>query len=61
MQDTAAWEDTWVVVPSWKAGSLYTNLFTGERLETVTRGEHQALPVERLLKHCPVALLERRI
>ena len=61
MQDTSAWEGTWVVVPSWKAGSIYTNLFTGERLETVTRGEHQALPVDRLLKHCPVALLERRV
>jgi (1->4)-alpha-D-glucan 1-alpha-D-glucosylmutase len=58
-QDAAMWEDTWMVVPSWKAGSVYTNLLTGERLETVTRGEHQALPVDRILKHCPVALLER--
>ncbi|MGB4993544.1 MAG: malto-oligosyltrehalose synthase [Nitrospira sp.] len=53
------WRDTWLTVPSWKAGSAYEHLFTGERFETVNRGERQVLPVGQVLKHCPVALLIR--
>ncbi len=53
------WEETWITVPSWKTGSVYLNIFTGERLETITQGERQVLPVCRVLNHCPVALLER--
>ena len=59
LQAGAMWDDSWIVVPSWKAGSNYINLLTGERLETVTRGERQALSVDRIFKDCPVALLER--
>lgn len=55
----AVWQDTWITVPSWKTGSVYLNLLTGERLETITQGERQVLPLGRILQHCPVALLER--
>ena len=53
------WGDTWVVVPSWRAGSPYRNLFTGETLSSQTVGERQMLPVAEVLGECPVALLER--
>ena len=53
------WEDTWITVPSWKAGSQYLNMLTGERLETMTQGERQVLGASQVLNHCPVALLER--
>ncbi|MGZ8422770.1 MAG: malto-oligosyltrehalose synthase, partial [Nitrospira sp.] len=53
------WQDSWITVPSWKTGSVYLNLLTGERLETITQGERQVLPLARIFQHCPVALLER--
>ena len=53
------WRDTWLTVPSWKAGSAYEHLFTGERFETVNLGARQVLPVGQVLNHCPVALLMR--
>jgi (1->4)-alpha-D-glucan 1-alpha-D-glucosylmutase len=59
VQEEDVWEETWVAVPSWKAGSLYLNLLTGERFETLSLGERQVLPVGRILHHCPIALLER--
>ena len=58
-QAEIAWGDTWVAVPSWKAGSLYLNLLTGERHETMTREDRQVLHVGQVLNDCPVALLER--
>ncbi len=57
--DEAMWQDTRITVPSWKPGSVYRNLLTGERLETVAQGERQVLPLAQILQHCPVALLER--
>jgi len=53
------WEDTWVIVPSWRPDSPYRNLFTGERLSSRTTGERQMLPVAAVLRECPVALLQR--
>ena len=45
-----------MTVPSWKTGSVYLNLLTGERLETITQGERQVLPSTRsfntALWHC---------
>lgn len=58
-QSDDPWQDTRVTVPSWKAGSHYINLLTGEHLETVTEQERQVLPVGQVLRDCPVALLER--
>jgi maltooligosyltrehalose synthase len=54
------WQDSRLTVPSWKAGSDYINLLTGERFETVTENGKQTLRVGSLLRDCPVALLERR-
>ncbi|MBS0170669.1 MAG: malto-oligosyltrehalose synthase [Nitrospira sp.] len=59
IQSEDVWQDTTVTVPSWKTGSIYRHLFTGERFETIPHGQHQVLPVESLLTHCPVALLIR--
>lgn len=53
------WGDTWMTVPSWRPGSLYRNLFTGETLVTVTRDDHQTLPAGLVFGEFPVALLER--
>ncbi len=53
------WKNTWVTVPSWKPGSVYEHILTGERFETSNRGERQALPAWQVLNHCPVALLVR--
>ncbi len=59
VQEADVWQDTWLTVPSWKTGSVYLNILTGEHLETMTQGERQVLPVGRVLNHCPVALLQR--
>ena len=59
LQPEEMWQDTRISVPSWKAGSAYLNLITGERLETVTEAGHQMLPIGRILRDCPVAILER--
>lgn len=53
------WQDTVVTVPSWKPGSVYRHLFTGEQFKTTGDGSHQVLSVGTVLAHCPVALLIR--
>jgi (1->4)-alpha-D-glucan 1-alpha-D-glucosylmutase len=53
------WGDTWIIVPSWRAGSPYRNLFTGETLSSQNVGESQRLSVAEVLEEYPVALLER--
>ncbi|MDH5641206.1 MAG: malto-oligosyltrehalose synthase, partial [Nitrospira sp.] len=53
------WQDTSVVVPAWREGTTFRNIFTGERIRTVTRDERQILPVGQVLLNCPVACLER--
>ncbi len=58
-QAEARWQNTRIAVPSWKAGSGYRNLFTGERLETVAEEGRQVLPIGHVLRDCPVAVLER--
>jgi (1->4)-alpha-D-glucan 1-alpha-D-glucosylmutase len=58
-QGEPQWRDTSITVPSWRAGSTYLNLLTGEEVDTVTQGDRQVLLVDRLLSDCPVALLER--
>jgi (1->4)-alpha-D-glucan 1-alpha-D-glucosylmutase len=56
---SAIWGDTMVLVPSWRPGSPYRNLFTGETLASQTVGERQMLPMADVLREYPVALLER--
>jgi (1->4)-alpha-D-glucan 1-alpha-D-glucosylmutase len=56
---TDRWGDTWVIVPSWREGSPYRNLFTGETAASQTVGEQQMLPMADVLAEYPVALLER--
>lgn len=53
------WEDTWVTVPSWRPGSPYRNLYTGETLASQTSGDRQTLPLAGIFATFPVALLER--
>lgn len=56
---SAIWGDTMALVPSWRQGSPYRNLFTGETWSSQTVGERQMLPVADVLGEYPVALLER--
>ena len=53
------WEDTWVIVPSWRPASCYQNLLTGEILSSTKVEGTQSLRVAEILGSCPVALLER--
>jgi maltooligosyltrehalose synthase len=52
------WADTRLEVPGELAGR-FTNVLTGERLETVPGGEVAALRLADALAAFPVALLER--
>jgi (1->4)-alpha-D-glucan 1-alpha-D-glucosylmutase len=54
-----AWGETWLTVPSWRPGSPYRNLLTGELLETTDAEGTQVLPATEIFGTCPVALLER--
>jgi (1->4)-alpha-D-glucan 1-alpha-D-glucosylmutase len=53
------WGDTKLTVPSWRDGSLYRNLFTGETLATSAAGNDQSLSAAHIFADFPVALLER--
>jgi len=55
----SAWGETWLTVPSWRPGSPYRNLLTGELLETTDAEGTQVLPAAEIFGTCPVALLER--
>ena len=55
----AVWNDTQVVVPAWREGTRFRNIFTGETLCTVTHDERQVLPVGQVFRYCPVACLEK--
>jgi len=57
--DPRVWEDTWVIVPSWKPASCYQNLLTGELLSSTEAEGKQSLRLAEILGSCPVALLER--
>jgi (1->4)-alpha-D-glucan 1-alpha-D-glucosylmutase len=53
------WGETWVVVPAWREGTKFRNVFTGERLKTITQSERQVLSAGEVFLHCPVACLEK--
>ncbi len=53
------WEDTEVTVPSWRPGSPYRNLLTGETLVSSASEEQQTLALSEVCRHFPVAILER--
>lgn len=53
------WADTLVTVPSWKPGSRYRNLFTGEVILSTEAEKGQALPVAKFFCGFPVAVQER--
>jgi (1->4)-alpha-D-glucan 1-alpha-D-glucosylmutase len=57
--DPSLWEDTWVIVPSWRPASCYRNLLTGEILSSTETEGKQSLRLTEILGSCPVALLER--
>jgi (1->4)-alpha-D-glucan 1-alpha-D-glucosylmutase len=52
------WADTWVELPRELAGR-FTNVLTGETVESTPAGESAALPLAGALAAFPVALLER--
>ena len=53
------WEDTRMIVPSWKPASCYQNLLTGEILSSIETEGKQSLRLADVMGSCPVALLER--
>jgi (1->4)-alpha-D-glucan 1-alpha-D-glucosylmutase len=53
------WEDTWLIVPSWRPASCYQNLLTGEILSSTEAEGKQSLRLAEVMGSCPVALLER--
>jgi (1->4)-alpha-D-glucan 1-alpha-D-glucosylmutase len=55
----SVWEDTWVIVPSWRPASCYQNLLTGEILSSTEAEGKQSLRLAEVMGSCPVALLER--
>jgi len=55
----SVWEDTWVIVPSWRPASCYQNLLTGEILSSTETEGKQSLRLAEVMGSCPVALLER--
>jgi (1->4)-alpha-D-glucan 1-alpha-D-glucosylmutase len=57
--DPSVWEDTWVIVPSWRSASCYQNLLTGEILSSTETEGKQSLRLAEIMGSCPVALLER--
>ena len=57
--DPSVWEDTRVIVPSWKPASCYQNLLTGEILSSIETEGKQSLRLAEVMGSCPVALLER--
>lgn len=57
--DPSVWDDTRVIVPSWKPASCYQNLLTGEILTSIETEGKQSLRLADIMGACPVALLER--
>ena len=55
----SVWEDTWMIVPSWRPASCYQNLLTGEILSSTETEGKQSLRLAEVMGSCPVALLER--
>ncbi len=55
----SVWEDTRMIVPSWKPASCYQNLLTGEILSSIETEGKQSLRLADVMGSCPVALLER--
>ena len=53
------WADTWIELPR-ELGGRFTNVLTGETLESAKAGEAAALPLAGALAAFPVALLERQ-
>ena len=53
------WADTWLEIPGDLAGR-YTNVLTGEALETTAAGGGAGLPLGAVLAAFPVALLDRQ-
>jgi maltooligosyltrehalose synthase len=53
------WADTWVELPRELCGR-FTNVLTGETLESTPAGDAAALPLAGALTAFPVALLERQ-
>ena len=56
----AYWADTWLELPR-ELGGRFTNVLTGETLESAPAGESAALPLAGALTSFPVALLERQV
>lgn len=52
------WEDSWLLLPSTRAGYHYRNLFTGESIAAINRDGKMMLALGEVFANFPVALLE---
>ncbi len=57
--DPELWEHTTITVPSWRPGSQYRNVMTGDILASASQGDRQTLEAGQIFALCPVAILER--
>lgn len=55
----AVWDDTCIAAPSWPGLSEFRDLFTGEIMTTESVRGRWVLPLTKVFRHCPLALLER--
>ncbi len=55
----AAWDDSCVSAPPWPGQSEFRHLVTGEIVITESVGGRWVLPLAKVFRHCPIALLER--
>lgn len=53
------WGEAFLVMPGVAPGACYRNVFTGETVAAVSRGENAALPLAGVFAAAPVALLEK--
>ncbi|HWI40393.1 MAG TPA: malto-oligosyltrehalose synthase, partial [Verrucomicrobiae bacterium] len=53
------WKDFFLVLREGSEGAVYRNVFTGEKVPVVSRGNHSAIFLSDLFASFPLALLER--
>ena len=58
---TEVWGDTSLCLPTELANSQFKNLLTGETIASSQQSEKATLPLDKILQHFPIALLERAV
>ncbi|MGB0910962.1 MAG: malto-oligosyltrehalose synthase, partial [Nitrospirales bacterium] len=56
---TEIWKDTFLRLPHEWVGTQFSNVFTGETIASTQQHDETLLPLDKVLQHFPIALLER--